>query len=78
MPPSGFVAFAHPSTITIGEKHGVFVLPEQKLQGDKLCRCVKYIHKPSRELMKKENAIVNDDTVSFLIFLTYKNKGIHR
>jgi hypothetical protein len=63
MNPSGFVAFAHPSTLTIGEKHGVFVLPETELQGDKLVQCVKYIHKPSRTLMEKENAVVNGNTV---------------
>lgn len=47
-----FVAFAHPSSVTIGTQHGVYVLD----QADKK-QCVCVLQKPSIELMTTHQAI---------------------
>jgi fucokinase len=63
---SGFVAFAHPSSIEIGQTHGVFVLPEEEISskdGYIVCHCKYFIHKPSVEKMRRYGAIVNDNIV---------------
>jgi galactokinase/mevalonate kinase-like predicted kinase len=62
MQPTGFVAFAHPSPIHIGEMHGVFVLPQNEVlpDGNVVCNCTKFIHKPSAEKMRINGAIHGD------------------
>lgn len=53
----GFTAFGHPSPVTIGKDHGVFVLSEVTRQaGAQLCR--KFLHKPPIDLQRSERAVV--------------------
>eukprot|EP00662_Eupelagonemidae_sp_cell21_P031067 gene31067-36802_t len=53
----GFTAFGHPSPVTIGKDHGVFVLSEASQKaGSQVCR--KFLHKPPIELQRSEGAVV--------------------
>ncbi|KAM5256410.1 fucose-1-phosphate guanylyltransferase [Ctenodactylus gundi] len=57
---TGFTALAHPSSLTVGTKHGVFVLdPSTPLKHQELeyrC-CYRFLHKPSIEKMHQFNAV---------------------
>lgn len=57
----GFTALAHPSSLTVGTTHGVFVLePFNDLKHKNLeyrC-CHRFLHKPSIEKMHQLNAVV--------------------
>ncbi|XP_029106591.1 fucose-1-phosphate guanylyltransferase [Scleropages formosus] len=59
---SGFTALAHPSSLSIGSTHGVFVLePEKK---SKICQmeyrsCYRFLHKPSIDEMHSSGAVCN-------------------
>ncbi|KAI1889322.1 hypothetical protein AGOR_G00178040 [Albula goreensis] len=60
----GFTALAHPSPISVGTTHGVFVLePKEESKADEMeyCHCHRFLHKPSI------NDIVNvDGTTGFV------------
>eukprot|EP01065_Artemidia_motanka_P041442 TRINITY_DN5371_c0_g3_i1.p1 TRINITY_DN5371_c0_g3~~TRINITY_DN5371_c0_g3_i1.p1 ORF type:complete len:616 (+),score=179.79 TRINITY_DN5371_c0_g3_i1:76-1848(+) len=53
----GFTAFGHPSPVTIGKDHGVFVLKEPT-QKPGTQQCVKFLHKPPIEKQREEKAVV--------------------
>ncbi|XP_048395709.1 fucose-1-phosphate guanylyltransferase isoform X2 [Stegostoma tigrinum] len=57
----GFTALAHPSSLSIGTTHGVFVLePDQMEAVQKELEyktCCRFLHKPSVETMQKAGAI---------------------
>ncbi|XP_067892668.1 fucose-1-phosphate guanylyltransferase [Heterodontus francisci] len=57
----GFTALAHPSSLSIGTTHGVFVLESGWDAGDRNqleCKpCRRFLHKPSVEMMKEAGAI---------------------
>lgn len=72
----GFTALAHPSTLQVGTGHGVFVLnteqiyarlnnPSPEIQTP--VQCLKFMHKPTVEMMKEAGAIVehNEDQQVF-------------
>ncbi|XP_030640462.1 fucose-1-phosphate guanylyltransferase [Chanos chanos] len=57
---SGFTALAHPSSLSIGTTHGVFVLEPEKKSG--VCEmergsCFRFLHKPSIEKMRTSGAV---------------------
>ncbi|XP_056585750.1 fucose-1-phosphate guanylyltransferase isoform X1 [Triplophysa dalaica] len=57
---SGFTALAHPSPISIGTTHGVFVL--EPVKEPRICdmefrTCSQFLHKPSSEKMRRSNAL---------------------
>ncbi|KAM8934256.1 fucose-1-phosphate guanylyltransferase [Pelodytes ibericus] len=56
---SGITALAHPSSLSIGTTHGVFVLDRPNSTGQELeyRACKSYLHKPSIEKMHKTGAI---------------------
>ncbi|TRY83209.1 hypothetical protein DNTS_014144 [Danionella cerebrum] len=65
----GFTALAHPSPLSIGTTHGVFVLePEENpLAGDIEYRtCSQFLHKPTIEKMRKCNAVFERDEKEFV------------
>ncbi|XP_067134863.1 fucose-1-phosphate guanylyltransferase-like [Centruroides vittatus] len=59
---SDFTALAHPSSIEIGTKHGVYVLPSLSSElSQKSCftiQCLEILQKPSAEIMRDKEAIV--------------------
>lgn len=66
---SGFTALAHPSPLSIGTTHGVFVLEPAKQP--RICdveyrTCSQFLHKPSVEKMRKSNAVCIRDGEEFV------------
>lgn len=61
----GFTALAHPSSLEVGQQHGVFVLNDKDSLDDgddvQLCKCQTVLQKPSVERMRQCNAVVNFD-----------------
>ncbi|XP_038649522.1 fucose-1-phosphate guanylyltransferase [Scyliorhinus canicula] len=57
----GFTALAHPSSLSIGTTHGVFVLEPGRVQGVQkeleYKACHRFLHKPSVETMQKSGAV---------------------
>ncbi len=66
---SGFTALAHPSPLSIGTTHGVFVL--EPAETPRICdmeyrTCSQFLHKPSVEKMLKYNAICKREEEEFV------------
>eukprot|EP01132_Coremiostelium_polycephalum_P009737 gene9737-11958_t len=60
----GFTAIAQPGTLDIGTGHGVFILEDNNnYKANCPTVCKQYIHKPSKEKMKQEGAILSDGNV---------------
>ncbi|RDD41056.1 Fucose-1-phosphate guanylyltransferase [Trichoplax sp. H2] len=64
----GFTALGHPSPLKIGTTHGVFVLNAEDNKSDsefsvQSAKCRRFLHKPSIEVMHREGAVVDADTV---------------
>eukprot|EP01062_Namystynia_karyoxenos_P020791 TRINITY_DN1786_c0_g1_i1.p1 TRINITY_DN1786_c0_g1~~TRINITY_DN1786_c0_g1_i1.p1 ORF type:complete len:618 (+),score=198.90 TRINITY_DN1786_c0_g1_i1:76-1854(+) len=53
----GFTAFGHPSPVTIGKDHGVFVLSEPTQKAG-VVECTKFLHKPPIDKQVAEKAVV--------------------
>ncbi|KAH7955106.1 hypothetical protein HPB49_024568 [Dermacentor silvarum] len=56
---SGFTALAHPSPISVGLTHGVYVLPKE-VQRTSIClttECLEVLQKPTENLMRDKGAI---------------------
>ncbi|XP_026353590.3 fucose-1-phosphate guanylyltransferase [Ursus arctos] len=70
----GFTALAHPSSLTVGTTHGVFVLePFNDLEYRDLeyrC-CHRFLHKPSIEKMHQFDAVYRPDTPSLKLDSEY-------
>ncbi|KAK5580788.1 hypothetical protein RB653_000812 [Dictyostelium firmibasis] len=59
-----FIALSQPGTLDIGVGHGVFILDDvNQYKPNQLNSCRKFIHKPSKEKMKNENAILSNGLV---------------
>uniref|UniRef100_A0A8C5R625 Fucose-1-phosphate guanylyltransferase n=1 Tax=Leptobrachium leishanense TaxID=445787 RepID=A0A8C5R625_9ANUR len=56
---NGIIALAHPSSLSIGTTHGVFVLdPDDSAPKELVYRsCTSYLHKPSIEKMRETGAV---------------------
>ncbi|XP_053329065.1 fucose-1-phosphate guanylyltransferase [Spea bombifrons] len=56
---NGIIALAHPSTLSIGTTHGVFVLdpPGHTYQDLEYRTCASYLHKPSVQKMRQSGAV---------------------
>ncbi|KAK3566544.1 hypothetical protein QTP86_034627 [Hemibagrus guttatus] len=76
----GFTALAHPSPLSIGQSHGVFVLE----RGDELpvCdveyrTCLRYLHKPSVDVMRRSGAVFrkHDEEVVYTDSTYYISHG---
>lgn len=66
----GFTALAHPSPLSIGQSHGVFVLEpgdEPPVQDVEYRTCLQFLHKPSMEVMHRSSAVFrkHDDEVVY-------------
>ncbi|MCI4380442.1 hypothetical protein PGIGA_G00240150 [Pangasianodon gigas] len=66
----GFTALAHPSPLSIGQSHGVFVLEpgdEPPVQDVEYRTCLRFLHKPSVEVMHRSGAVFrkHDDEVVY-------------
>ncbi|EGC31663.1 hypothetical protein DICPUDRAFT_82454 [Dictyostelium purpureum] len=60
----GFIALSQPGTLDIGVGHGVFILDQlNQFKPNELNLCKKFIHKPSKEKMKLEGAILDNGLV---------------
>ncbi|XP_060788667.1 fucose-1-phosphate guanylyltransferase [Neoarius graeffei] len=76
----GFTALAHPSPLSIGQSHGVFVLepgdgpPVQSLE---YRTCLRFLHKPSVEIMQRSGAVFkkHDDEVVYTDSTYYISYG---
>ncbi|CAN7945774.1 unnamed protein product [Ixodes hexagonus] len=58
---AGFTALAHPSPVSLGLTHGVYVLPES-LGASRACvtsSCLEVLQKPTEEVMRTKGAIVS-------------------
>jgi fucose-1-phosphate guanylyltransferase len=58
----GFTALAHPSSLTVGTTHGVFVLPSGAVKpalSAQLLPCERFLHKPSLSVMRAEGAVIS-------------------
>uniref|UniRef100_A0A8C9EMZ5 Fucose-1-phosphate guanylyltransferase n=1 Tax=Pavo cristatus TaxID=9049 RepID=A0A8C9EMZ5_PAVCR len=56
----GFTALAHPSELTVGTTHGVFVLDPSSLSGEgglEYTSCRRFLHKPDVETMRRCGAV---------------------
>ncbi|NXL45180.1 FPGT guanylyltransferase, partial [Podilymbus podiceps] len=56
----GFTALAHPSDLTVGTTHGVFVLDPSSFSGKgelKYTSCHRFLHKPDVETMRRHGAV---------------------
>ncbi|KAI4872318.1 hypothetical protein NFI96_027745 [Prochilodus magdalenae] len=56
----GFTALAHPSPLSIGTTHGVFVLQlaeDSQIRDMEYRTCFRFLHKPSIERMRKSSAV---------------------
>lgn len=69
VPARGFTALAHPSPISIGRTHGVYVIDEvEKLDTKKhvlVANCLEVLQKPSDEKMKERGALLKSDDNHF-------------
>lgn len=54
----GVTALAHPGSVEIGRSHGVFVVSSPKEKENSLHSCVRFLHKPSQQLMQEAGAIL--------------------
>ncbi|KAM9831911.1 LOW QUALITY PROTEIN: fucose-1-phosphate guanylyltransferase [Neosynchiropus ocellatus] len=66
----GFTALAHPSPLTIGTTHGVFVLESSGNSSDLEMEnksCLRFLHKPSVEKMKEAGAVCKRQSRSSLL-----------
>ncbi|XP_051964663.1 fucose-1-phosphate guanylyltransferase-like [Xyrauchen texanus] len=66
---TGFTALAHPSTLSIGTTHGVFVIePAEKprISDMEYRSCSQFLHKPSIEKMHKCNAVSKREGEEFV------------
>ncbi|KAM8888103.1 fucose-1-phosphate guanylyltransferase isoform 1-T1 [Synchiropus picturatus] len=66
----GFTALAHPSPLTIGTTHGVFVLDSSENSSDLEMEnksCLRFLHKPSVETMKEAGAVYKQQSPSSLL-----------
>lgn len=66
---SGFTALAHPSPLSIGTTHGVFVL--EPAETPRICdmeyrNCSQFLHKPNIEKMRKCNAVCKREGEEFV------------
>ncbi|XP_067250751.1 fucose-1-phosphate guanylyltransferase isoform X2 [Chanodichthys erythropterus] len=66
---SGFTALAHPSPLSVGTTHGVFVLEPAEM--DRICdmeyrNCFQFLHKPNIEKMRKCNAVCEREGEEFV------------
>ncbi|XP_012935083.2 fucose-1-phosphate guanylyltransferase [Aplysia californica] len=68
-PANGFIALAHPSPISIGRTHGVYVLSDvDKIDTEKkvvVSNCLEVLQKPSDERMKTRGAVLKGDSHTF-------------
>lgn len=66
---TGFTAFAHPSTLEIGVKHGVYVIDQLENIETQIplqeCRCLEVLQKPSEETMYKKDAVLKGQDLKF-------------
>ncbi|NWI71592.1 FPGT guanylyltransferase, partial [Todus mexicanus] len=56
----GFTALAHPSDLTVGTTHGVFVLDPSSFSGEEgleYASCLRFLHKPDVETMRQCGAV---------------------
>ncbi|XP_066286744.1 fucose-1-phosphate guanylyltransferase-like isoform X3 [Branchiostoma lanceolatum] len=73
----GFTALAHPSPVSIGTGHGVFILDQSdKVDGVtidsvEMRECVQFIHKPTVEEMRAKGAILPQEASK--LFLQHTN-----
>ncbi|XP_076353850.1 fucose-1-phosphate guanylyltransferase-like isoform X2 [Tachypleus tridentatus] len=60
----GFTALAHPSTLNIGTKHGVYVLPPLEFTSKTcfLSSCSRVLQKPTETIMREKGAVVTIST----------------
>lgn len=76
----GFTALAHPSPLSIGQSHGVFVLErgdEPPVHDVEYRTCVQFLHKPSVEVMHRSGAVIRkqDDEVVYTDSTYYISYG---
>lgn len=76
----GFTALAHPSPLSIGQSHGVFVLEpgdEPPVQDVEYKTCLQFLHKPSVEIMHRSGAVFkkHDDEVVYTDSTYYISHG---
>ena len=66
----GFTALAHPSSLSIGRTHGVFVLREEPPQGSLVAvvDCSEVLQKPSVEIMKAKKAVTITGTAEEIVY----------
>lgn len=65
----GFTALAHPSTLEIGTKHGVFVLDPDDNIADNLAEfrtCLEVLQKPTKEKMHERHAVLTSKPTSLV------------
>lgn len=77
----GFTALAHPSPLSIGQSHGVFVLEhgdEPAVQDVDYRTCLQFLHKPSVEVMHRSGAVFrkHDDEVVYTDSIYYISHGM--
>lgn len=82
-PNEGFTALAHPSPISVGCGHGVYILPPIENQSNCssfMSECLRVLQKPSIEEMREKGAVTKFKSGLFLflnvLFLKYINPGI--
>lgn len=76
----GFTAIAHPSPLSTGQSHGVFVLEpgdEPPVQDVEYRTCLQFLHKPSVEVMHRSGAVFrkHDDEVVYTDSTYYISHG---
>ncbi|KAF7695743.1 fucose-1-phosphate guanylyltransferase [Silurus meridionalis] len=76
----GFTALAHPSPLSIGQSHGVFVLEpgdEPPVHDVEYRTCHRFLHKPSVEVMQRSGAVFRkqDDDVVYTDSTYYISHG---
>lgn len=69
IPADGFTAFAHPSPISIGRTHGVYVVDRAEELDTKspvvLAECLEVLQKPSDQLMRDKGALLSSSNGQF-------------
>lgn len=56
----GFTALAHPSPLSVGVTHGVYVLPkDMEFSATTTTSCLEVLQKPSLETMREKGAVVS-------------------
>lgn len=66
----GFTALAHPSSLSVGTTHGVFVLDLRESSSRpemENTSCLRFLHKPSVDRMRDEGAVCHKQTGSFCV-----------